>query len=74
MYDASKALFHILYKSGQIEDAINYANLYIQISDSIDLGNRQELAATVNNEFQYHRDKQNEQNIVNEKERFRLFL
>lgn len=74
MYDASKSLFHIFYKSGQIENAVNYANLYIQISDSIDLGNRQELAATVNNEFQYHRDKQKEQNIINEKERFRLFF
>lgn len=74
IYDASKSLFHIFYKLGQIENAVNYANLYIQISDSIDLGNRQELAATVNNEFQYHRDKQKEQNIINEKERFRLFF
>lgn len=74
MYDASKSLFHIFYKSGQIENAVNYANLYIQISDSIDLGNRQELAATVNNEFQYHRDKHKEQDIIDEKERFRFFF
>ncbi|MBQ0048077.1 MAG: hypothetical protein KBT33_11355 [Prevotellaceae bacterium] len=74
MYDASKALFHIFNKSGHIEEANNYANLYIQISDSIDLGNRQELAATVNNEFQYHRDKHKEQDIIDEKERFRFFF
>lgn len=74
MYDASKALFHIFNKSGHIEEANNYANLYIQISDSIDLGNRQELAAKVNNEFQYHRDKHKEQDIIDEKERFRFFF
>lgn len=73
MYDASKAIFYIFDQARQIEYAEKYARLYIQISDSIDLGKRQELTATVNNEFQYHRDKNREQEMVNEKESYRSF-
>lgn len=74
MYDASKALFHIYKEMGLTSDANFFADEYIRISDSIDLGKRQELAATVNNEFQYHRDRRKEIEIINEKEKFRLFF
>ena len=74
MYDASKALFHIYNEMKQISSANLLANEYIRISDSIDLGKRQELAATVNNEFQYHRDKSKEQEIIKEKDKFRSYF
>jgi len=74
MYDASKALYHIFHKRKQTDKSDEYAALYIQISDSIDLGKRQELAATVNNEFQYHRDMNREQEIIRDKEHSRKAL
>jgi len=74
MYDASKTLFYLYDKRGQSAEALRYVREYIKISDSIDLGKRQELAATVNNEFQYHRDKNEEQRMMNENEQFRTWL
>lgn len=74
MYDASKALYHIYNQSGQSANANWLAEQYIKISDSIDLGKRQELAATVNNQFQYHKDENKEKEIIKEKERFRSLL
>ena len=63
MYDASKLLFHIYQNKGDINNACNYADKYMSLSDSIDFGERQELAATVNNEFQYHLDKSKEETL-----------
>lgn len=74
VYDASKALFRIYNKKGDIAEANKYADMYIQISDSIDLGKRQIMAATVNNEFQYHLDKNKEQRVMEENNRFRFLL
>ena len=55
MYDASKALFHIYNEEKQVVEANKMANLFVSLCDSIDLGKRQELAATVKNEYQYHK-------------------
>ena len=74
MYDASKALFQIYHEKNNLSEADRYANLHLHISDSIDLGKRQELAATVNNEFQYHLDKNEEQHIMEESNKFRFLL
>ncbi len=64
MYDAAKALFHIYHENCNLTKADHYADLYIQISDSIDLGKRQELAATVNNQYKYQRDVEEERQIM----------
>lgn len=74
MYDASKALFLLYHHKGDYQTADKYASLYIQISDSIDLGKRQELAATVNNAFQYHRNLNEEQRIKEENVRVHSLL
>ena len=74
MYDASKALFHIYNEEKQVVEANKMANLFVSLCDSIDLGKRQELAATVKNEYQYHKDQQREQKIINEKERLQSWL
>ena len=74
MYDASKALFLIYNDGGDIVEANNLARLFVSLTDSIDLGKRQELAATVKNEFQYHRDQQHEQRLIHEKQQFKSWL
>lgn len=48
-YDAAYRLYNIYTKSGDIVNANRYARVYMQLSDSLDFGKRQELAATVNN-------------------------
>lgn len=74
MYDASKALFHLYNKSGKIAEANKYAEIFTLLSDTIDFGKRQELAATVNNGFQYHLDRKKEQELKDGKERYRNTL
>ena len=59
-YDASKFLFDLYEGQGNNEKAIKYAKSYVNISDSLDLGKRQEMAATVNNQYQYHLDRNKE--------------
>lgn len=70
MYDAAKLLYRICKKMGNREDAGQYADIYMQLSDSLDFGKRQELAATVNNEYQYHLDQKKEQSLKDEKEKY----
>ena len=74
MYDAAKLLYRICKKSGNREEAGKYADIYMQLSDSLDFGKRQELAATVNNEYQYHLDQKKEQTIKDQRERYKNTL
>ena len=55
-------------------DASRYAVVYLELSDSLDFGKSQELAATVNNEFHYHLDQKNEQKLKNEKKKYKNTL
>lgn len=73
-YDASKLLFRIYNRLGDTGNAYRYATVYMGLSDSLDFGKRQELAATVNNEFQYHLDQKKEQKLKDEKERYKNTL
>ena len=70
-YDASKLLCRLYNKLGDVKNANRYAAVYMALSDSLDFGKRQELAATVNNEFQYHLDQKREQDLQNEKNRYK---
>lgn len=74
MYDAAKLSFNIFNRIGNIKEANQYARTYMQLSDSLDFGQRQELAATVNNEFQYHLDQKKEQMLKDEKEQYKNTL
>jgi outer membrane murein-binding lipoprotein Lpp len=74
MYDAAKLLYRICKKTGNREGAGLYADIYMQLSDSLDFGKRQELAATVNNEYQYHLDQKKEQRLKDEKEKYKNTL
>ena len=74
MYDAAKLLHRMYSRMGDIRNASLYAGVYMQLSDSLDFGKRQEMAATVNNEYQYHLDQKKEQQLKNEKERYKHTL
>lgn len=74
MYDAAKLLYRIYRKMGDVNNTNKYADIYMQLSDSLDFGKRQELAATVNNEYQYHLDQKKEQDLKKEKEKYKSTL
>lgn len=57
-YDASKALFIAYSEKGNIREANLYGRKFVDLTEQLDLGGKQELAATVNNEFQYHLDQE----------------
>ena len=74
MYDAVKILCTMYSKIGDVHNTSLYAGKYMQLSDSLDFGKRQEQAATVNNRNQYHLDQKKEQDLRDEKERYRNIL
>ena len=71
VYDASKILFNIYSKNGNIKEANYYAQKFVQVSDTLNLGKRQELAATANNLYQYHRDQKREKEISERGEKYK---
>lgn len=70
MYDASRALFLLYQKTGNPALANLYAGMFVHISDSLNLGERQLLAATVNNAYQYHRNMREEQESKDAKTKY----
>ena len=74
MYEAAKHLFKIYMEAGDKVKASEYAEIYMKISSEIDFGKRQKLAATVNNQYQYHLDQKKEQQLKDEKERYKNML
>lgn len=73
-YDATKLLYRLYKAKGDKEKSLKYADMFIECSETLDLGKRQELAATVNNQFNYYKDRQEEQRITKENENFRKWL
>jgi tetratricopeptide (TPR) repeat protein len=73
-YDAFRHLSIIYNSRGDNEHANYYAQKFIAVSDSINLGKRQTEAATINNRFKYQKDKEEEQRIKEEKERYYMIL
>ena len=73
-YDGSKQLFYMYGKTGDISKAYQYAHQFVTICDSLDLGKRQEMAATVNNQFQYHKDMEEERKIREKKDYYRILF
>lgn len=73
-YDAAKRLFLIYDELNDESNAVRYAKVYMELSDSIDFGKRQELSATVNNQYKYHLDQKKEQELKDEKERYKATL
>ena len=73
-YDACRKLFPLYEDCGEKEEAYKYASEFLRISTCLDLGMRQEQAATINNQYQYYKDKQEEDSIKAEKEIMELYL
>lgn len=74
MYDAAKHLFTYYNELGDERNAARYAKAYMDMSSAIDFGKRQELAATVNNQYKYHLDQKEEQRLKDERERYKTIL
>ena len=74
VYEAAKHLFKIYKEAGDKVKAAECAEIYMKMSSEIDFGKRQELAATVNNQYQYHLDQKKEQQLKDEKERYKNML
>ena len=74
MYDAAKHLFIYYDELGDEHNAARYAKAYMDMSSAMDFGRRQELAATVNNQYKYHLDQKKEQELKDEKERYKTIL
>jgi hypothetical protein len=64
IYDASKRLYGIYHKQGNQKLADYYASVFVRTTEKLDLGGRQQRAATFNNEFQYHRNVMREMEII----------
>lgn len=71
MYDAAKHLFTYYDELGDEHNAACYAKAYMDMSSAMDFGRRQELSATVNNQYKYHLDKKKEQDLKDEKKQYK---
>lgn len=74
MYDAAKHLFIYYDELGDESGAARYAKAYMDMSNALDFGRRQELSATVNNQYKYHLDQKEEQRLKDERERYKTIL
>ena len=68
-YDAARLLFNICNWLGEKEQVIRYANRFVQLCDTLNLGHNQQMAATVNNLYKYQRDKEEEHKNYEESQR-----
>lgn len=68
-YDAARYLFLLHRDIGSNTEALEYGDMFIDICGELNLGGRQELAATVNNLYKYQRDKDEEQRVYDESQR-----
>lgn len=59
-YDAAKILYKKLESTTDYQKANHYASIYMALSDSLDFGKRQEMSATVKNQYKYYLDKNKE--------------
>ena len=71
-YDASRNLFYLCDRLGYKDTAYKYASEYVDVSSNYDLGRRQELAATANNQYQYYKEKREEEQLREENEKIRM--
>ncbi len=73
-HESNKNLLRIYYGLGNMKEAAHYGMLFAQCSDSLNLGERQRLAATVNNAFQYQHEKMEEEALVRKEESHRRMM
>lgn len=71
--DASKNLLKAYAKTGNDRKATRYGLQFARLNDSLDLGERQRRAATINNEFRYQREKAEEEKLIKRSETYRTY-
>lgn len=69
-YDAARFLFDLYQKKGNNMASLRCSEVFMKCSDSLDFGTRQELLATVKNQFQYYKDKEKEERIRKDNEKY----
>ena len=67
-YDATKQLIRIYHKRGDYEQTAKYAVAFADASTALDLGKRQEMAATVNNMYRYNKSEREEAQMKEERD------
>jgi tetratricopeptide (TPR) repeat protein len=70
-YDCVKYLFVIYSTMNNTEMAAYYGDKFRRINDTLDFGQRQILAATVNNQYKYHKERDKEMQLEKEGSRRR---
>lgn len=73
-YNALKRLIRIYHKRGDDKQTAKYAVAFADACTALDLGKRQEMAATVNNMYQYNKSEREEQRMREEQEQARHLL
>lgn len=68
MYNVTKALFQAYKQRGDLKNAAKYAQAFVAVNDSFDLGKQKEKSSTINNWYQYARDKEKENKLLTENE------
>lgn len=71
-YNAYRNLFRLYAELGDSLTAWRCAERYLNVSTKLDLGLRQQQAATVNNQYQYYRNEIEEQRLINDRQSYRL--
>lgn len=69
-YNASMELYLIYHNCGIRDSASKYAEKYLEFSTQLDLGHRQEQAATTNNMYRYYKNKMQEERLKADNERY----
>ena len=72
-YNAARMLVLVHHQLGNKEKTDQFAGLFVQINDSLNLGENQKLAATANNKYRYFKDKEAELTLKADRERYKLF-
>ncbi len=74
LYDASRNLSLIYNAKNNTDKANQYAQIFISVSDTLNLDKRQTEASTTYNKYKYQKDQEEEKNIKEEKERYYVIL
>lgn len=69
-YDAARFLFGLYKMKGNNKASIRCSDIFMKCSDSLDFGKRQELLATVKNQYLYYKDRAREESMRKDNEKY----
>ena len=74
VYEALRRLFYIYDSQDNKALTLEYAREFMDLSTDMDWGRRQELAATVNNQYKYYKNREVEDRLQKERDNLRVYL